>query len=39
MTVDIDIDPADGAVTLVGQTQDGMMVVGMDTVKVVPAKK
>jgi hypothetical protein len=39
MTVDLDIDPATGEVTLMGQTLDGVLVVGMDAVKVVPSKK
>ena len=38
MTRDLNIDPADGEVTLMGQTYDGVLVVGMDTVKVVPVK-
>ena len=29
---------ADGEVTLMGQTYDGVLVVGVDTVKVVPKK-
>lgn len=35
-TADLDIDPADGEVMLIGQTCDGVLVVGMDKVKVGP---